>query len=253
MSFETAVRSLDALASRGCLIVMFEGGEPFVWSDGTRGLRDAVSYARTLFMRVGVTTNGTFPLDLPAADVLWVSIDGLRDTHNELRSGSFDRMWRNLEQARHPSIFVHITVNRKNRHELRPLLDEIRRLPSVRGATIQLFYPYNQGEDQLGLTTEGRREVLQEALRLKGQGYPIMNSAGSLKAMSGRRWVCREDVLINVDPDGTVTEGCYAKSRGEIRCGECGFTPVAEASRALAGRPGAVLAGWRLFIHTAGR
>jgi MoaA/NifB/PqqE/SkfB family radical SAM enzyme len=253
MSFDIAVKSIDALAARGCLIVMFEGGEPFLWRDGAKGLHDVAAYARTRFMRVGITTNGTFPLDVPDADVLWVSLDGLRDTHNALRSNSFDRVRRNLAQARHPNLFIHITLNRENRHELRQMLDAIREVPTVKGVTIQLFYPYDQGEDRLGLAPSARSRVLQEALQLKKKGYPIMNSAGTLKAMAGNRWVCREDVLINVDPDGTITEGCYAKSRGEIRCGECGFTPVAEASRAFAGKPGAVLAGWRLFIPTAGR
>lgn len=66
--------------------------------------------------------------------------------------------------------------------------------------------------------------------------------------MVERRWICRDDVLINVDPDGTITRGCYVKSRGTINCRACGFTPVAEASMALDGYPGAILAGWRAYF-----
>ena len=66
--------------------------------------------------------------------------------------------------------------------------------------------------------------------------------------MIDNRWFCHDDILINVDPDGTITKGCYVKSRGEINCDACGFTPVAEASGALDFIPGSLYAGWRLFL-----
>jgi hypothetical protein len=46
-------------------------------------------------------------------------------------------------------------------------------------------------------------------------------------------WVCHDDVLINAEPSGSITAGCYVKNRAEVKCGDCGFTPVAEASGAL--------------------
>jgi len=61
-------------------------------------------------------------------------------------------------------------------------------------------------------------------------------------------WHCRDWLLANVDPDGSMHTGCYVKNRGEIDCSECGFTPVAEASGAFDLRPGSILAGWRLFL-----
>jgi hypothetical protein len=68
--------------------------------------------------------------------------------------------------------------------------------------------------------------------------------------MVDNSWRCHDDILINVDPDGTITKGCYVKSRGEINCDTCGFTPVAEASGALGFFPGSLYAGWRLFLKT---
>jgi MoaA/NifB/PqqE/SkfB family radical SAM enzyme len=247
MGWDTAVRCLQELSRAGCRIIVFEGGEPLLWRDGSRSAADLMELAKKLFLRVAVTTNGTLSLDLPA-HVVWVSIDGLPETHDRLRGPSFAGIRSNLERARHSRIFVHHTINSENRSELKGLLDLLAGIPSVRGLTLQLFYPYGQGEDQLGLSQAERCEAIETAIALKRQGYPILNSAGRLRAMIGNTWACRDDILINVDPDGTITQGCYAKSRGEVRCSHCGFTPVAEAAGALELRPGSIIAGWRTFI-----
>jgi hypothetical protein len=116
--------------------------------------------------------------------------------------------------------------------------------------TVQLFYPYNQGEQSLALSFHERKAALEKVIRLKKSGYPILNSISRLRAMIENTWVCHDDVLINAEPDGTITPGCYVKNRGEVKCRDCGFTPIAEASGALDFIPGAIFAGWRtLLMH----
>jgi MoaA/NifB/PqqE/SkfB family radical SAM enzyme len=247
MDWDTVRRSLDALAEMGTRILVFEGGEPFLWRDGERTLEDAVLYAKERFTRVAVTTNGTLPLDSPA-DILWVSLDGPKETHDRLRSGSFDRVLKNLAETRHPRVLAHITVHRENRCDLEPLLATLREIPAVRGVTFQFFYPYGQGEAPLSLTRAERREAVEEIVALKRRGFPVLNDEGRLRAVAGGRWRCHDDVLANVDPDGTVTRGCYVKNRGAVRCSECGFTPVAEASGAVDLLPGSLRAGWSVFL-----
>ena len=249
LSWDQAVDILQKLKHDGCLFVVFEGGEPFLWKDGEHDLRELVLYAKKHFLRVAVTTNGTFPLDVPA-DVIWVSLDGLKETHDELRSNSFDRVWSNLQNASHQNIMIHFTMHKKNWFEIDQVLDELLQVPSFRGLTVQLFYPYGQGEEPLALSPSERKSAIDKVLGLKSAGYPILNSKNTLKAMINNTWVCHDDILINVDPDGEITTGCYAKSRGKVRCNECGFTPVAEASGALDLSPGSMLAGWRIFIKT---
>lgn len=119
----------------------------------------------------------------------------------------------------------------------------------VKGVTFQFFYPYNQGEDDLSLSPEQRRWAVESLLDLKKRGFSVLNSSNRLRAMVSGRWRCREDLLINVDPDGSITRSCYAKSRGEINCAAWGFTPVAEASGELDLVPGSIRAGWRLFLR----
>jgi len=246
ITWDGAVDALDALKSLGTRIVVFEGGEPFLWRDGNHGLHDLVIYAKKRFLRVAVTTNGTFPLDVPA-DVVWVSIDGLNGTHDRLRSGSFERIWSNLKSAEHPRVLVHFTMNRLNWRELDQLAEELKHIPAVKGLSVQLFYPYDQGESSLALSPDERKNALENVIRLR-KSYPIINSERCLKAMIGNNWHCHDDVLINVDPDGKLTQGCYVKGRGKVNCRECGFTPVAEASGALDLQPGSILAGWKAYL-----
>ena len=249
ITWDGAIRALEELKRRGTRIVIFEGGEPFLWRDGNRGLSDLVLYAREKFLRVAVTTNGMFSLDVPS-DVIWVSLDGLEKTHNQLRSGSFEKVWSNIRavgHSREPRVMVHFTMNRLNWTELEPLAEKLKELPAVQGISVQTFYPYNQGESPLGFSDQERRMALESVIRLKRK-YPIINSSRCIRAMVRNKWQCHDDVLINVDPDGTITQGCYVKSRGDINCTHCGFTPVAEASAALNLHPGSLLAGWQAYL-----
>ncbi len=247
MDWDTAVLSLEKLRRKGTQIVVFEGGEPFLWRDGGRNLSDLVLYTKGLFPRVAVTTNGTFPLSVPA-DILWVSVDGTAETHDRLRSGSYAQVWHHLQHASHANILVHFTLNRENWRDMEMMLREIRQIASVRGVTIQLFYPYGRGEEHLALLPPERENAIESAVQLKKKGFPILNSERSLRAMIRNDWICHDDVLINVDPDGQISVGCYARRRGHIDCTHCGFTPVSEASGAVSLVPASLLAGWSIFF-----
>jgi MoaA/NifB/PqqE/SkfB family radical SAM enzyme len=248
--WEQAVEALNELERLGCRFVIFEGGEPLLWSDGRHDFSDLAEKARTMFTKVGVTTNGTVSLDVPT-DLLWVSLDGARDQHNRRRDGSFDRALHNIRVSRHRRIYIHYTVNRENIDDIPVLAQTLGGEQNIRGITFQFFYPYAQGELDLALSQSERRRAVQTILELKRSGVlPVLNSPASLKRMVDNTWRCRPWMLANVDPDGSLWTGCYLQERGEIRCQYCGFTPVAEASLALALHPGALYAGWRIFLRS---
>ncbi|HPJ94836.1 MAG TPA: radical SAM protein [Deltaproteobacteria bacterium] len=247
MSWVKACDCIDRLKNMGCRIVIFEGGEPLLWRDGNRRFVDLVHYAKKHFVCVGATTNGTLGLDVPT-DVLWVSIDGIRDTHNELRSNSYENILNNIRSSTHNKLFIHFTMNRKNWRELGELVRTLSDVEQVKGFTVQLFYPYNQGEDELALSRQERKDALLYVMDLKRRGYPVLNSQWGLNAMIDNTWTCHDFLLANVDPDGRISKGCYVAGRGDVRCADCGFTPVAEASGAYDFVPGALAAGWRIFL-----
>ncbi len=245
LSFEQVCALLDQLYQRGNRMVIFEGGEPFLWHDGSYGLADVVDYAKQRFYRTGITTNGTFPLDVDS-DVIWVSVDGLRDTHNALRGRLiFDQLVRHIEESNHARIYAHITINSINAAEIPDLIRFLN--PLVKGITIQFYYPYHQ-QDDLFLDFQKRANLLEEIITLKKKGYRVLNSAAALKALKANTWRCSDWLIDNVDPDGGIHQGCYLKTRADIDCSKCGFSPHTEISLACQGNLHSIFAGKRIFF-----
>lgn len=244
-TFEQACSLLDKLYSRGSRMVVFEGGEPMLWHDRNYRVKDLVTYARQRFFSVGMTTNGTLPLDVPT-DVLWVSIDGLRETHNTLRGAPiFDQVIANARASRHQRLFAHVTVNAINADEIPALLPFLNDI--FRGITLQFYYPYNH-QDTLFLDFERRERLLDQIVQLKYGGIRVLNSDAALQALKHNNWTCRDKLIDNANPDGTLQQGCYLKGRADIDCARCGFSPHTEISLACQGNLQAVYAGKRIFM-----
>ena len=51
------------------------------------------------FLIVNVVTNGTFPIDLPEADLILLSLDGDKQRHNEIRGDTYDTIMENISNA----------------------------------------------------------------------------------------------------------------------------------------------------------
>ena len=117
----------------------------------------------------------------------------------------------------------------------------------VRGITLQFYYPYN---NQMGLYLDqkDRIETIDRIIQLKRNGYPIYNSIPSLKALKFNKWSCRDWLIDNANPDGTITQGCYLKDRSDIDCSKCGFSPHTEISLAFNLNPASILSGYKIFF-----
>ncbi len=243
-SFAEVCATLDRLYDRGDRIVIFEGGEPLLWRDGERTFSDVARYARQRFACVGATTNGTLPLDVET-DILWVSLDGLEAMHNHLRGAQiFDTVMANIRAAHHPRLYAHITANAENHSQIPALMRAI--AGEVKGITLQFYYPYG-ADDRLFLPWPERRVLLEEVMRLKREGFPVLNSFPALRALGGSRWRCQPYRIDCANPDGTLWNGCYLQGRTEVDCAKCGFSPYTEISLAFRGNPQAVLAGMKIF------
>jgi MoaA/NifB/PqqE/SkfB family radical SAM enzyme len=245
LTFNQVEAILSNLYRKGVRILIFEGGEPFLWRDGIYTIHDVVERARRLFYSVGMTTNGTFPLTINASTI-WVSIDGLRETHNRIRDNSFDKAISNIEHSPHPNIYANVTINRINYREIPELVRFL--AERVRGITIQFHYPYEES-DSLTLPFEERRKVLNDLIALKKKGYPVTDSNRCLEALKDNSWHCQDWMLANVEPDGTINLGCYVKGRGDIQCAWCGFAAHTEISLAYGWHLPAILAGRKIFRY----
>uniref|UniRef100_A0A7C4EY12 Radical SAM protein n=1 Tax=Desulfomonile tiedjei TaxID=2358 RepID=A0A7C4EY12_9BACT len=248
-SFEGVIKTLQMLRRAGVLILILEGGEPLLWKDGGRDIRDVVATARRLFPSVCMTTNGTLPWgDLPLNRV-WVSLDGPEEMNDSLRGkGVFEAVFRNIERGSQAQrVFASITISALNIHSIPELISFLK--GRVAGATIQFYYPYQGLPDPLYVELNERRRVLNHLIEMKRQGYPIVNTEMSLRELQRSRWLCEDRLLANADPDGTISHGCYLKNRGPSVCELCGFTAHNEMTLAFHGDIASIRTGLATFFQ----
>jgi MoaA/NifB/PqqE/SkfB family radical SAM enzyme len=241
--FSQAIAAMDQLRADGVRIAILEGGEPFLWRDGEQRLEDLVREAKKRFFSVGIVTNGTLPIET-SADIVWVSMDGLKGTHDALRGNSFDRAVEHIRASSHPNILANITINAHNWQEIPDLVRFLRGL--VKGITIQFYYPYENTDDLL-LIPERRVWVLDQLIALKKEGYPVLDSRAALSRLRDNSWRCHPWLISTTEPDGTITHGCYLRNRAAIHCQQCGFAAHTEISLAYDGNIEAIWAGRRIF------
>ena len=142
LSFEETTEVIDSFYDEGGRCLYLEGGEPFLWHDGKYGIEDIVEYARGVgFLSVIIYTNGTFPMQT-SADTVFISIDGLQETHDRLRGASFNRIIDNIHGSTHPSLFINFTINSQNQTELEDFCSYLDGIEQVRGTFFYFHTPY---------------------------------------------------------------------------------------------------------------
>jgi len=236
---------LRSLYAQGVRILLLYGGEPFLWRDGERTLRDVVAEARAVgFPIVQVVTNGTRGLDLPEADLLLVSLDGTREHHDAIRGRTYDRVLAAVTAAPRANVCLYMAVNRVNVDDVEHVAELAAALPTVRAASYNLHTPY-PGTEDLTLSPEQRRDVCERIARLIRDGYPILNLAAALPRVAdltaprpcpqcvivedGRQWTCGRCI----DIPGL--------------CEQCGFLFAHELSLLFRGDPRVVLEALRRY------
>ncbi len=247
--FVSAVQTMKRLRAMGVRILILEGGEPLLWSDGMITIRDLIHQAGRLFESVCMTTNGILPWgDLPL-DRVWVSLEGPQPVNDKIRgTGTFERVWENLSVEGKGRAFISTTISKENAESVPELIRMLK--GRVAGMTVQFYYPYGGLPDSRFISVEERAPILDEIMRLKSAGFPVANSFLSLEDMKKSRWTCEDRLLANAEPDGTILHGCYLKNRGKSDCSLCGFTAHNEMSLAFAGRAESILAGMRIFFSS---
>ena len=254
LSFNEAIKIIDGLYKDGVRIVIFEGGEPLLWRDSVEGkdLSDVIEYAKGYFFSVGVTTNGTLDLMKFDPDIFFISIDGLRETHDSIRGRSFDRIIKNIERyRRRKKIIANICISRVNHNEVSEIIRFLN--DRVFGITIQFFYPYKNVED-VSLAGDQKEKLLGELIDLKDKGFKILDSPVCLKNMAYNTWHCYDFLVSSVEQGGKITHGCYLKNKvDDVSCEDCGFMAHCEISCAYRLNPGAIKTAAQIFWNSVSR
>ena len=243
LSFAEVTAAVDAFYREGGRCLYLEGGEPFLWRDGSHRLDDIVEHAHGRgYLTVVVYTNGTLPLHT-SADTVFVSVDGLQGTHDALRGASFERIMRNIRESPHRSLFINFTINSRNKDELRAFCDYVEGVKKVRGVFFYLHTPY-YGHDALELGSAERQRVLKELLSLCGS-YRILNSRAGLQSALRNAWA-RPLKACSVYEEGVVYECCRYAGDPEL-CRQCGYLSYAEIDQVLKLRPSAIANALKYF------
>jgi sulfatase maturation enzyme AslB (radical SAM superfamily) len=220
-----------------------EGGEPFIWNDNSHSLNDVVDYAHSRgYYAVIIYTNGTMPL-ISNADTIFVSVDGLKDTHDKLRGKSFDRIMKNIRESTHPSIYINYTINSENKSEIHDFCAYINKIPQIKGTFFYFHTPY-YGYDKLYLDEQIRKDVLSQLINLKKR-YKILNSKAGLESAFRNDWK-KNLKICKVYEDGQFYNCCRESKNGEV-CKDCGYLSYAEIDQALKLKPEAIINALKYF------
>ncbi len=208
------VRVMEALARAGVSFLGFEGGEPLLRRDVGEILREAHARFHTSLVTNGWLLAGRLPEIAPHLDLLFVSLDGIGETHDRLRGipRSFERAVQGIRASREqvPTIISH-TVTRENLDEAERVVELAEQLDV--GLTVQIAYDYRTA-DPMAPERARLRPTIERLRELRRSGAPILESPEYFDAIlgswyEGRPWRCKPWLTINIDPSGRIVLPCY--------------------------------------------
>ena len=217
---------MQALYHMGVRILFFCGGETFLWRDGEKDLRYLVAEAKRMgFLIVNVVTNGTYPLDLPEADLILLSLDGDRERHNAIRGDTYDAILENIQNAASGNICLYMAINQINKGAIRDVCLTAREEPNVRAVSFNFHTPYPDTE-ALALSREEKARCCAEIVRMMEEGAPVFNLKSAFPYLIDNRFPtpCRQCVVM----ENGVLSTCGRCIRIPGLCERCGYFFVAE-------------------------
>ena len=217
---------MKQLYDMGVRILFFCGGETFMWKDSGRNLRDLVIEAKEMgFLIVNVVTNGTFPIDLPEADLILLSLDGDKEHHNMVRGDTYDTIMGNIASATSDNICFYMAVNQINKDHIRDVCITARDTKNVRAVSFNFHTPYPDTRE-LALSKEEKKECCDVIKQMMKEKCPVFNLKSAFPYLINNSFPtpCHQCVVIE---NGKVST-CGRCIDVPGLCDECGYFFVAE-------------------------
>ena len=214
------------LYQMGVRILFFCGGETFLWQDGQRTLRDLVAQAKEMgFLIVNVVTNGTYPLDLPQADLILLSLDGDRERHNAIRGDTYDAILNNIRNASSDNICLYMAVNQINKDAIRAVCTTARDTKNVRAVSFNFHTPYPDTRE-LALSREEKAACCRTIAQMMEEGAPVFNLKSAFPYLIENRFPTPCHQCVVMENGKLSTCGRCIEVPG--LCQQCGYFFVAE-------------------------
>ncbi len=237
---------MQQLYDMGVRILFFCGGETFLWRDGERTLRHLVREAKQMgFLIVNVVTNGTFPIDLPEANLILLSLDGDRERHNAIRGDTYDTIMKNIQNATADNICFYMAINQINKNAIRDVCIAARDTKNVRAVSFNFHTPYPDTR-ALALSREEKARCCREICRMMDEGAPVFNLRSAFPYLIDNRFPvpCHQCVVME---DGKVST-CGRCIDVPGLCQECGYFFVAEYTLLFRGNPKIIFEMLRTYL-----
>ena len=244
--YQQILGEMRQLYDIGVRILFFCGGETFLWRDGDYTLRDLVIEAKRMgFLIVNVVTNGTYPLDLPEADLILLSLDGDREHHNAIRGDTYDTIFQNIRNATADNICFYMAINQINKDSVRDVCLAARDTPHVKAVSFNFHTPYPDTKE-LALSKEEKTQCCHTIAQMMKEGAPVFNLKSAFPYL-----------IDNSFP--TPCHQCVVMENGELStcgrcihvpdlCQQCGYFFVAEYTLLFQGNPKVILEMLRTYL-----
>ena len=224
--YEQIRREMQLLYNMGVRILFFCGGETFLWRDGTHTLRTLVADAKEMgFLLVNVVTNGTYPIDLPEADLILLSLDGDKDRHNAIRGDTYDTIMENIENASSDNICFYMAVNQINKDTVRDVCIATRDTKNVWAVSFNFHTPYPDTKN-LALSKEEKAECCRVISKMIKEGVPVFNLRSAFPYLINNSFPTPCYQCVVIENGKLSTCGRCIEIPG--LCKECGYFFVAE-------------------------
>lgn len=231
--YSQIISEMRLLFNMGVRILFFCGGETFMWEDKGKNLRHLIVEAKKMgFLIVNTVTNGTFPLDLPEADLILLSLDGDKEKHNEIRENTYDTIMKNIENATSDNICFYMAINKINKNTIEDVCMKAKQLKNVRAISFNFHTPYPDTKE-LALTKEEKKDCCNVISRMMELNVPVFNLKSAFPYLIENKFPtpCYQCVVME---DGKLSI-CGRCIDVKGLCDKCGYFFVAEYTLLFSG------------------
>lgn len=217
---------MQTLYDMGVRILFFCGGETFLWQDGEKNIRDLVIEAKEMgFLIVNVVTNGTYPINLPEADLILLSLDGDKARHNIIRGDTYDKIMDNIKHATADNICFYMAVNQINKDAIEHVCLTARDTKNVRAVSFNFHTPYPDTKE-LALSKEEKAKCCDTISRMIDVGAPVFNLKSAFPYLINNNFPTPCHQCVVMENGKLSTCGRCIEVPG--LCEKCGYFFVAE-------------------------
>lgn len=246
-SYESIKQEMESFYKDGIRILFFCGGETLLWEDNGKNIRDLIREAKGIgFYVVNVVTNGTIDLNIPEADIIFLSLDGTKEAHNLIRGNTFDKIMEKLDRADNSNVCIYMAINKLNYKEVERVGYLAKNHENINSISFNFHTPY-EGTRELSLGFDEKKEVIDTIKWMMKNNYPVFNMESALDAYFNNTWKrpCYQ-CIVSEENKRYICGRCI-----EIDglCEECGYLFAVEFSMLFSGNVRAIWEMVRTYLR----